>query len=110
MPGPDALAGLDVRAARHLLDVVAALQPASDAPLPRAQALPREAATGLPDFGLVGNFNYTPVRLSTWAPAVLVEQAFVSHPGDEAQLLDPAFRARLAQAVRAGLEDFLRTR
>lgn len=68
------------------------------------------AATGLADFGVVGNFNYTPVRLSTWAPAVLVEQAFVSHPGDEAQLLDPAFRARLAQAVRAGLEDFLRQR
>jgi N-acetylmuramoyl-L-alanine amidase len=68
------------------------------------------AATGLPDFGLVGNFNYTPVRLSTWAPAVLVEQAFVSHPGDEAMLLDPAFRARLAQAVRQGLEDFLKAR
>lgn len=65
------------------------------------------AATGLDDFGVVGNFNYTPVRLSTWAPAVLVEQAFVSHPGDEARLLDPAFRARLARAVREGLEDFL---
>lgn len=68
------------------------------------------AATGLDDFGVVGNFNYTPVRLSTWAPALLVEQAFVSHPGDEAKLLDPAFRARLAQAVREGLEDFLRQR
>jgi N-acetylmuramoyl-L-alanine amidase len=66
------------------------------------------AATGLDDFGVVGNFNYTPVRLSTWAPAVLVEQAFVSHPGDEARLLDPAFRARLAKAVREGLEDFLK--
>ena len=66
------------------------------------------AQTGLDDFGVVGNFNYTPVRLSTWAPAVLVEQAFLSHPGDEARLLDPAFRARLANAVREGLEDFLR--
>ena len=65
--------------------------------------------TGLPDFGLVGNFNYTPIRLLSWMPAVLVEQAFVSHPGDEAQLLDPAFRARLAKAVRAGIEDFLRS-
>ena len=68
------------------------------------------AQTGLADVGVVGNFNYTPVRLSTWAPAVLVEQAFLSHPGDEAQLLDPAFRARLARAVREGLEDFLRQR
>ncbi len=65
-------------------------------------------ATGLNDFGLVGNFNYLPIRQLTWMPAVLVEQAFVSHPGDEAQLLDPAFRQRLARAVRLGLEDFLR--
>ena len=64
--------------------------------------------TGLEDFGLVSNFNYTPMRLSTWMPAALVEQAFVSHPGDEARLLDPAFRALMARAVRQGLEDFLR--
>jgi magnesium chelatase family protein len=40
--------GLVVRQARHLLDVVAALQPDGEAP-PRATALPREAACGLPD-------------------------------------------------------------
>ncbi|MBK6471921.1 MAG: N-acetylmuramoyl-L-alanine amidase [Betaproteobacteria bacterium] len=65
--------------------------------------------TGLDDFGVVGNFNYTPLRLTTWMPAVLVEQAFVSHPADEARLLDPQFRARLARAVRMGLEDHLRS-
>lgn len=65
-------------------------------------------ATGLPDFGLVGNFNYTPIRRATWAPAVLVEQAFVSNPAEEALLLDAEFRAQLARAVREGLEDFLR--
>lgn len=64
--------------------------------------------TGLDDFGLVGNFNYAPIRLVTWAPAILVEQAFMSHPGDEAKLLEPTFRATLARAVRQGLEDFLR--
>lgn len=64
--------------------------------------------TGLDDFGLVGNFNYAPIRLVTWMPAALVEQAFVTHPGDEARLLDPAFRALMAKAVRLGLEDFLR--
>ena len=64
--------------------------------------------TGLDDFGLVGNFNYAPIRLLTWMPAVLVEQAFVTHPGDEARLLDPAYRALIAKAVRLGLEDFLR--
>ena len=66
------------------------------------------AQTGLADFGLVGNFNYAPIRLVTWMPAVLVEQAFVTHPGDEAKLLDPDFRALMARAVRQGLEDFLR--
>ncbi len=40
--------GLVVRQARHLLDVVAALQPEGEA-LPRAAALPRERALGLPD-------------------------------------------------------------
>lgn len=64
--------------------------------------------TGLDDFGLVGNFNYMPLRLTTWMPAVLVEQAFMTHPADEARLLDPAFRALLARAVREGLEDYLR--
>jgi len=64
--------------------------------------------TGLDDAGVVGNFNYTPLRLTTWMPAVLVEQAYVSHPADEARLLDPLFRARLARAVRLGLEDHLK--
>ena len=66
------------------------------------------AQTGLDDFGLVGNFNYTPIRLVTGMPAILVEQAFMSHPGDEARMLDPAFRATTARAVRQGLEDFMR--
>lgn len=60
------------------------------------------------NFSRVGNFNCAPIRLVTWAPAILVEQAFMSHPGDEAKLLDPAFRATLARAVRQGLADFLR--
>ena len=63
--------------------------------------------TRLPDFGLVGSFNYTPIRLVTWMPAILVEQAFVSNPLEEALMLDPAFRARLARAVRLGMEDHL---
>ena len=64
--------------------------------------------TPLDDFGLIGNFNYAPIRLVTWMPAALWEQGFLTHPGDEARLLDPAFRALTAKAVRLGLEDFLR--
>ena len=32
----------------------------------------------------------------------------VTHPGDEARLLDPALRALMAKAVRLGLANFLR--
>ena len=75
-----------------------------------AQAVHRRVLdqTGLADFGRVGNFNYAPIRLVTAVPAVLFEQAFITHPADEARLLDAAFRARMAQAVRLGIEDFLR--
>ena len=64
--------------------------------------------TGLADFGVVGAFNYLPLRRITGMPAVLVEQAFMTHPADEAQMLDPAFRVRIARAVRMGVEDFVR--
>jgi N-acetylmuramoyl-L-alanine amidase len=63
--------------------------------------------TGLDDFGNVGAFNYTPIRLVTWMPSMLVEQAFMSNPADEAKMLDPAFRAKTAEAVRLGIEDYL---
>jgi N-acetylmuramoyl-L-alanine amidase len=63
--------------------------------------------TGLDDFGNVGAFNYTPIRVTTWMPSMLVEQAFMSNPADEAKMLDPAFRAKTAEAVRLGIEDYL---
>lgn len=68
------------------------------------------ASSGLDDFGLIGAFNYAPIRWLTWMPAVLVEQAFVTHPGDEAALLDAEARARSAAAIRRGIEDWLRRR
>ena len=64
--------------------------------------------TGLPDFGNVGNFNYYPIRANTWMPAMLVEQAFMSNPEDEAKMLDPAFRREMMRAVLLGAEDWLR--
>lgn len=61
---------------------------------------------GLAEYGVVGNFNYLPVRASH-IPAVLIEQAFLSHPGDEARLLDPDFPKLHAEAVIRGVEEFL---
>lgn len=60
------------------------------------------------DFGNVGNFNYYPLRALTWMPSMLVEQAFMSNPQDEAMMLDPRFRGAQAEAIREGIEDFLR--
>ena len=64
--------------------------------------------TGLPPFGVVGNFNYAPVRVLTWMPAILVEQAFISNPQEEAKLLDPVFQKKMAEGIRTGLEDWLK--
>ncbi len=64
--------------------------------------------TKLGDFGNVGNFNYAPLR-TTWMPAMLVEQAFMSNPEDEAKMLDPAFRKLMVEAIILGTEDFLST-
>jgi N-acetylmuramoyl-L-alanine amidase len=63
--------------------------------------------TKLGDFGNVGNFNYHPLRANTWMPAMLVEQAFMSNPEDEAKMLDPAFRKDMMRAVVLGTEDWL---
>ena len=67
------------------------------------------AHTRLDDFGNVGNFNYYPIRVNTWMPAMLVEQAFMSNPEDEAKMLDPEFRKEMMRAVVLGTEDWLKT-
>jgi N-acetylmuramoyl-L-alanine amidase len=63
--------------------------------------------TKLGDFGNVGNFNYYPLRANTWMPSMLVEQAFMSNPEDEAKMLDPVFRKEMMRAVLLGTQDWL---
>jgi len=60
---------------------------------------------GWDEFGVVGNFNYYPLR-ETRFPSMLIEQAFMSHPGDEARLLDPAYQKKQAEVIVEGLEEF----
>ena len=43
-------------------------------------------------------------------PSVLVECGFISNPAEEKLLLDPAYQARLAEAVAAGVVEFVRLR
>jgi N-acetylmuramoyl-L-alanine amidase len=63
--------------------------------------------TGLPEFGVVGSFNYTVTRTSQM-PAVLVEQAFMTHAEDEEKLADPLFRQQMAEKISEGITDYLR--
>lgn len=41
-------------------------------------------------------------------PSVLVECGFISNPAEEKLLLDSAYQVRLAEAIAAGVEEFLR--
>lgn len=42
------------------------------------------------------------------APSVLVECGFISNPEEEKLLLDPAYQARLAEAIAGGAEEYIR--
>ena len=57
---------------------------------------------GLNEFGVVGSFNYRPTRMSS-VPAVLVEQAFMTHAEDEEFLTSEAGRRAIAEKILAGL-------
>jgi N-acetylmuramoyl-L-alanine amidase len=61
----------------------------------------------LKEFGVVGSFNYTPIRLSEM-PSILVEQAFMSNAEDEEKLADPQFRQQMALKIYDGIIDYLR--
>lgn len=64
--------------------------------------------TGLDQFGVIGNFNYAPTRVLTWMPAVLVEQAFISNPMEEALMVNADFQLIMAESIREGIESYLR--
>jgi N-acetylmuramoyl-L-alanine amidase len=67
----------------------------------------RMLSLGLKEFGVVGSFNYTPIRLSQM-PSILVEQAFMSNAEDEEKLADPQFRQQEAQKIFEGIIDYLK--
>jgi N-acetylmuramoyl-L-alanine amidase len=61
----------------------------------------------LGEFGVVGSFNYRVTRMSS-RPAILVEQAFMSHAEDEEKLASPEFRTAMAEKVVEGMERYVR--
>lgn len=75
---------------------------------PLSQAiLKRLTALGLHEYGNVGRFNFA-LNGPTDYPNALVETAFLSNPADEARVLTPAFQEKIAQAILAGIRDFLK--
>jgi N-acetylmuramoyl-L-alanine amidase len=62
---------------------------------------------GLDEFGVVGSFNYTVTRVSQM-PAILVEQAFMTHAEDEEKLADESFRRDMAGKIYLGILDYLK--
>ncbi|MBN1900231.1 family 10 glycosylhydrolase [Candidatus Sumerlaeota bacterium] len=61
---------------------------------------------GWGDFGCISSFNYNPLRTPRM-PAVLIEQAFMNMPKEEARLCDPEYHREQAIAVTRGVERFL---
>lgn len=67
----------------------------------------RMTELGLKPFGSVGSFNYRVTRMSDM-PAILVEQAFMSHAEDEEKLNDDNFRMQMAEKIYNGIIDYLK--
>lgn len=62
--------------------------------------------TGLPLFGVVGNFNFS-LNGPTEYPNILIEGMFMSSLEEEAKLADKDFRRQFASRIVAGLKDYL---
>ena len=75
---------------------------------PLAQAIyNRMLETGLSGFGCNGDFNFI-LNNPTEFPDALIETLFLSNPGDEEKVLDPAFQAEMVEKIVQGLEDYLK--
>ncbi len=73
--------------------------------LPLANAVHRRLqGLGTKDDGVVRNNFYVIVHASM--PAVLIETAFLSNPGDYALLTSPQFLQRIATAIADGIADY----
>lgn len=58
--------------------------------------------------GVVKNFNYAIVRQTT-VPAILVEMGYLTHPEDEAKLLNKEVLTKQAERIVSGTKKFLST-
>jgi N-acetylmuramoyl-L-alanine amidase len=63
--------------------------------------------TGLRDFGNNPDFNFI-LNNPTEFPDALVETLFLSNPGDEEKVLQPAFQQQMVQKIVEGVKDYLK--
>lgn len=103
----DLLAGMDLSdtdedVSRALMDL------ARIGTQPRSQDAARHLTAKLNEAGVV--MHRTPVRGAAFSvlkspdiPSLLVELGFLTHPGDRANLFDPDWRERVAQAMTRGV-------
>jgi N-acetylmuramoyl-L-alanine amidase len=63
---------------------------------------------GLREYGNIGAFNFM-LNSPTEYPNALVETLFLSNPAEEELVLDPNFQQKMAEAMVAGVKDFLAT-
>jgi N-acetylmuramoyl-L-alanine amidase len=75
-----------------------------DVPLAQDVESAIASAAGTKDDGIVKSHLY--VTLHAFMPAVLIETAFLTNPGDFARLTSPQWRQRLAQAIADGIETY----
>jgi N-acetylmuramoyl-L-alanine amidase len=61
---------------------------------------------GLKEYGNIGAFNFM-LNSPTEYPNALVETLFLSNPAEEELVLDPVFQQKMAEAMVAGVKDFL---
>ncbi|MCW3462132.1 N-acetylmuramoyl-L-alanine amidase [Chitinophaga nivalis] len=66
----------------------------------------RLVETGLRDFGNNNGFNFI-LNNPTEFPDALVETLFLSNPGDEEKVLDPAFQQKMVEKIVLGIKDYL---
>lgn len=57
-------------------------------------------------FGMIGSFNYKPIRMTS-RPAILIEQAFLSHAEDEEKLSSQEFKHQMAEQILKGIIDYV---
>ena len=106
----DAVGGVNVDQVRDPQLLSAMLDMSTTAQIKDSLKLGHEVLTRI---GQVGALHKRQVEQAGFAvlkapdiPSILVETAFISNPAEEAQLRDPAYRAKLVDALTAGIQRY----